>query len=296
MPEEANERPLLVDVALTPSLMPSLMRTTGPRHARTVYIVVDVIRATTTLCALFEHGCNRVLVARDIATAREAHARAYATALLAGEVGGATPSGFDLGNSPGQIAGYELRGRDVLFATTNGTRALHACRGGGAIFAGALRNASAVATAAVRASVRLAVPDAAAERATPLDEAGASEATPVNASDIVVVCSGREDLPAYDDTICAGYLVERIAEQLAQAGRVARLESGARIAQAVTRQALAEGSLYEALASSGAALALKAIGLFDDVAWCAETDATSLVPTVIGDEDGLSVIAPDSQQ
>jgi 2-phosphosulfolactate phosphatase len=289
MSAEAGERPLVVDVAL----VPSLVRATHPQHARTVYVVVDVIRATTTLCVLFEYGCRRVLVARDIASARGAHAQAHDTALLAGEVGGAMPAGFDLGNSPRQIAEYELRRREVLFATTNGTRALHACQGGGAIFAGALRNASAVAAAAVRAALQLGAP--AAECAVEVDETAASEALPVGARDIVVVCSGREDLPAYDDTLCAGYLVGRIIEQVARVGRAARLESGARIAQGVVRQALAEGSLYDALASSDAARSLERIGLFADVAWCADVDATSLVPTVMGDEDGLPVIAPGGE-
>ena len=62
------------------------------------------------------------------------------------------------------------------------------------------------------------------------------------------------------------------------------------------RQALAEGSLYDALASSDAARSLEGIGLFADVAWCADVDATSLVPTVVGDEGGLPVIAPDGEQ
>ncbi len=293
MSAEAGERLLTVDVAL----VPSLVRTIHPQHARTVYVVVDVIRATTTLCVLFEYGCRRVLVARDIASARAAHAQSHDAALLAGEVGGAMPAGFDLGNSPRQIAEYGLRGREMLFASTNGTRALHACQGGGAIFAGALRNASAVAAAAVRAALRLASPSVpATERAVQVDETVASEALAVGACDIVVVCSGREDLPAYDDTVCAGYLVERIVEQITQVGRAARLESGARIAQAAVRQALAEGSLYDALASSDAARSLEGIGLFADVAWCADVDATSLVPTVVGDEGGLPVIAPDGEQ
>lgn len=292
MREEAGGRPLVVDVAL----VPSLARTAHPAHARAVYIVVDVIRATTTLCMLFERGCQRVLVARDIVSARETRAQSYPNALLAGEVGGVMPEGFDLGNSPTQIGNYELRGREALFATTNGTRALHACRGSGAIFAGALRNATAVATAAVLAARRLAI--AATEPSTTAirtDGRVAAEAAPVDASDIVLVCSGRDDLPAYDDTLCAGYLVERILDQIARTGGAARLESGARIAQAVARQAVTEGTLYDALASSGAALALEGIGLFADVRQCAEVDVTSLVPTVVGEERELPVIAPGGE-
>jgi 2-phosphosulfolactate phosphatase len=290
MHEETGGRTLVVDVAL----VPSLLRTTHLRHARTVYVVVDVIRATTSLCMFFERGGRRVLVTRGIDAAREARAQSHGVALLAGEVGGVMPAGFELGNSPTQISGYELRGRDVLFATTNGTRALHACQGGGAIFAGALRNASAVAAAAVRAALRQA-PLSAGAAEDVVGEVAASETLSVGMGDIVVVCSGRDDLPAYDDTVCAGYLVERIVDQIAQAGGAARLESGARIGQAVVRRALAEGSLYDALASSDAARSLEGIGLFADVAWCADLDATSLVPAVVGDVRGLPVIEPGDE-
>jgi 2-phosphosulfolactate phosphatase len=289
MHEETAGRALTVDVAL----VPSLVRATHHRHARTVYVVVDVIRATTTLCVLFERGCRRVLVASDIAAARRARAQWHPQALLAGEVGGAMPPGFDLGNSPGQLGEYDVRGLDVLFATTNGTRALYACQGGGTILAGALRNARAVAAASVRAARRLAASVVDPEADAPLwGETAAAEALSPGASDIVVVCSGSDGLPAYDDAVCAGYLVERIVEQAALASRETMLESGAQIVHAVVRQALAEGPLYEALAGSHAARSLEHVGLFADVGWCAEVDATSLVPTVTGLVGELPLIEP----
>src|SRR5581483_5165906 len=103
-----------------------------------------VIRATTTLTVLLDGGCARVLVADGIPAGRTFAAASPGAYLLAGEVGGLRPPGFDFGNSPVELASADLNGRAVVFSTTNGTRALHACRGAGAILAGALRNAQAV--------------------------------------------------------------------------------------------------------------------------------------------------------
>src|SRR5262249_18836243 len=138
--EDRPRRPLVVEVALTTAL---LLDAWDHSHSRRVFIVVDVVRATTTLCLFFERGARRGLAAPSVAAARAARAQLGGNYLLAGEAGGARPSDFDLGNSPGELAEWDLSGRELVYATTNGTRALHACRGGRAIFTGSLRNARA---------------------------------------------------------------------------------------------------------------------------------------------------------
>jgi phosphosulfolactate phosphohydrolase-like enzyme len=232
--------PVRIDVALVPELC-------GPARPHTVYLVVDVIRATTTLNVLFERGCGRVLVASDVASARAAHHHAREPKpLLAGEAGGVAPPGFDGGNSPAEYAARDVAGRDVIFATTNGTRALRACVGGGAIFAAALRNARAVAAAALAAHQHLvstlpagAIPTTSQARALP-EVTGegvaqqASEAGPADdpAPDIVVVCAGRAHAPSYDDTLCAGYIVYELIRLADQERIVTHIGESARIAMA----------------------------------------------------------------
>lgn len=297
--------PLAVDVALAPMLLrhePALME-------RTVYIVVDVIRATTTLCVLFERGCRQVNVAGSIAAAREAARQRKAAAhpdhpapLLAGEMGGLAPSGFDFGNSPAEFAALDLHGRDVIFATTNGTRALHACVGGGAVLVGAFRNATAVAQAAVALAAQFDTPAPSQKPAAGIDAAAARDATEasiVNDPDdptgpaITVVCAGRDQRPAFDDTICAGYLALAVERAAASAGQTAARTSGARIAIAATESALRDGP-RAALAQSDAARATIAVGLVADLDWCAAIDACPLVPAVAPEAiDGeLLVVRP----
>src|SRR5579884_190360 len=150
--ESMAEGRLALDVALTPAFVSP----DPARRARSVYIVVDVVRATTTLSVMFDRGCARVLVAPSIAAARAAAASASGSVpfLLGGESGGVAPPGFDFGNSPREYGAAQFAGRELIFVTTNGTRALHTCEGGFAIFAGAFRTAGAVAEAAVEAALR----------------------------------------------------------------------------------------------------------------------------------------------
>ena len=301
---------LLVDVALAPSLLPVAAAT----RRRTICIVVDVIRATTTLCVQFEQGCWRVYVAGGIEQARAA-ARELAheatvgvrLALLAGEVRGVAPPGFDHGNSPAEFGGLDLAGREVVFATTNGTRALYACAGSAATLAGSLRNATAVAESAVALAGQLMAPSLAfgVDPASSGEEVlaslsgdeQASEARPRSAiaagATIAIVCAGRDERPAYDDTLCAGCLVERIERAASERGRPVALAEGAHIAAALWAEAAPRG-LRAALAASEAAQAIVAIGLERDLDWCVAVDACDLVPAVaVAQEDpsrGLLVV------
>lgn len=297
-PTRAHRR-LTVDVALVPAFVPG----GATQRSGTVYIVVDVIRATTTICVVFERGCRRVLVAPGIEAARQARATAAPGTLLAGEVGGLAPAGFDFGNSPPELAVADVAGRDLIFATTNGTRALRACLGGRAILAGAFRNADAVTARALSITLAANQDVGATSRRSELPRgsgaAGASGASEADIGaarpDIVVVCSGRNDLPAYDDTLCAGYLVERLAQHAERAGVNMALHEGARIARSCAAAGLASGDLVSALSVSDAARATERVGLAGDLRWCAAVDASSVVPAVSGIEarGDLIVVSTD---
>ena len=283
----AVQPPLRLEVALVPSLLPpdapdapDAPDVPGAPRGETVFIVVDVIRATTSLCVLFEQGAREVLVAPGVAAARALGPQLGQDTVLAGEAGGARPDGFDYGNSPAELSRALVADRAVLFATTNGTRAIRACAGGHAILAGALRNAQAVARSALAA-----VPVPAADERAIGDNHDEAEV-----HEIVIVCSGREDLPAYDDTICAGYIVRRLVEAAVAQGRQVELESGARIALAALRGAEAEGGIRAALAQSGAYQHIASIGLAGDLDWCAATDVTNVVPRVTGTLSGHDLI------
>ncbi|HLG63428.1 MAG TPA: 2-phosphosulfolactate phosphatase [Ktedonosporobacter sp.] len=152
-----------------------------------IYIVIDVIRATTSLAVIFDRGARRVFAADTIEQAQEAAAKAPGR-LLCGERNASQIPGFDYGNSPVQLAEADLSGRDLIFATTNGTRAFFACPPQSVRLAGCFYNAQAVTTRALALA----------------QERG---------SNIALVCAGVGGYFALDDTTCAGYLALEIQRQ-----------------------------------------------------------------------------------
>lgn len=121
----------------------------GPHDGR-VCIVVDVLRASSTIVTMLERGCERVVVAAHIDGARALKER-LPDHLLCGEAGGLPPEGFDYGNSPVEFSRLDLHGKSAILATTNGTRALVEVAGtASAVLVGCLLNLTAVVGAAAR--------------------------------------------------------------------------------------------------------------------------------------------------
>jgi 2-phosphosulfolactate phosphatase len=110
-------------------------------------IVVDALRSSATLAAMLCAGAREIVVCGDIETAREAAAQIDG-AVLAGERDSRTPDDFEMGNSPVAAAEKDLRGRRIVFTSSNGAPILVACRGAGRILMGGVANARLAARAA----------------------------------------------------------------------------------------------------------------------------------------------------
>src|SRR5438477_6670544 len=132
-----------IQVLLTPHAAPV------PRHS--VAVIVDVLRASSTLSYALVNGATRVL---PVATPDQARALAAHTpgALLCGERDGKRIEGFALGNSPAEYRPEIVRGRPLVFASTNGSIALLAAAGARRRLLGSFINAGAVVNAVANAS------------------------------------------------------------------------------------------------------------------------------------------------
>jgi 2-phosphosulfolactate phosphatase len=214
-------------------------------------LVVDVLRASTTIIAALANGCAAVVPATDPEEARRRAAAFPAGAvLIAGERRGEPLRGFDLGNSPLEFTRERVAGRTVVLTTSNGTRALAAARGAGAVGVAALVNLGAAARWA-RAGGR----------------------------DVTVLCAGERGAPSLEDQVCAGLLVERLLDG-----------SGEAVPTEAARAALAAARPYGAdvarlARDSGWARHLAARGRGGDVAACLALDTTTLVPVFLADVD-----------
>jgi 2-phosphosulfolactate phosphatase len=237
-----------IDVAL----VPQAARVAPGR----VLIVIDQIRASTTITTVLDLGCSDLFLAGDVRAARRLGR--LTGSLIAGERLARRPPGFDFDNSPSELARAGLGGRSLVLSTTNGTAVLRRFRAADAVLVGCLRNARAVAAAAV----------------------GLARASGPDGS-VQVVCAGRLGRFVLEDAVAAGVIVGRIAEGLGNDGEPAVLTDAA---AAAVRLRASFPDLLAAMAQSDGGATLREIGQPDDIAFCAEEDASSTVPRLVAGE------------
>jgi 2-phosphosulfolactate phosphatase len=237
-----------IDVALVPQ--------TARVAPGRVLIVIDQIRASTTITTVLDLGCTDLFLAGDVRAARRLGR--LTGSLIAGERLARKPPGFDFDNSPSELARAGLGGRSLVLSTTNGTAVLRRFRAADAVFVGCLRNARAVAAAAV----------------------GLARASGPDGS-VQVVCAGRLGRFVIEDAVAAGVIVGRIAEVLGDDGEPAVLTDAA---VAAVRLRASFPDLLAAMAQSDGGATLREIGQPDDIAFCAEEDASSTVPRLVAGE------------
>ncbi len=159
-----------------------------------VGIVVDVIRATSSIAQALAAGYERVLCCAEIDEARALRAELGDDAVVGGERNAVVIDGFDLGASPREFAG-QPKAKNLILTTTNGTRTiLTAAASCEIVFLGSLLNLSSVATAARAAG-----------------------------GDVAIICSGFKGAFALDDAYCAGRIVAALAGERTDAAIAAEV-------------------------------------------------------------------------
>ena len=229
-----------LNVLLAPPELDSLQ---SADLTQTACVVIDALRATSTMVTALAHGARAILPAADLSEALDLHRR-HPDALLAGERGGVRiPESltggvrFDLGNSPREFNEAAVFRKTIIMTTTNGTRALRSCGAAQIVAVGSFLN--------LGATVRF------------LRQAAPKE--------VLLVCSGTGDHAAYEDILCAGALCET-------------LERGADETDAclLARKlyAFEQDNLTAALAVSRNGQRLLGLPeLRDDIAFCAQIDS-----------------------
>ncbi len=115
------------------------------RLADATVVVLDVFMATTTLLTILENGARSVYPVGTLEEAEELRRRLPEEPLRGGEQDAERIDGYDCGPFPEEYSPEVVAGRDVVFVTTNGTRALADVASAKRIIVGCLRNAPAVA-------------------------------------------------------------------------------------------------------------------------------------------------------
>ncbi|MCA8993416.1 MAG: 2-phosphosulfolactate phosphatase [Planctomycetaceae bacterium] len=128
---------------LSVHLLPSLM--SAPVPAGNVAVLVDILRASTTITHAFAHGVKEVLPCQTVEAALTRAESLPERPLLGGERKAVLIPGFDLDNSPFSYTRERVSGKTAVFTTTNGTRVLNQCREAAEVLVGAFVNREAVA-------------------------------------------------------------------------------------------------------------------------------------------------------
>ncbi|HZO97140.1 MAG TPA: 2-phosphosulfolactate phosphatase [Gaiellaceae bacterium] len=168
--------------------------TPAEEGAARVGIVVDVVRATSSIAQALAAGYERVLCCREIDEAHALRAELGGEAVVGGERRGVVVEGFDVGASPREFA-RGPRAPTLILSTTNGTAAILAavarCR---TVVLGSLLNLDAVAAAARSAG-----------------------------DDVAIFCAGFQGAFALDDAYCAGRIVQALGGERTDAAEAADL-------------------------------------------------------------------------
>lgn len=163
-------------------LIPTAQSACGVDFTGATVVVVDVLRATTSMYAVLRRGGRAVYPVRDVNEARRLK-REKPDALLCGERGGFPPEGFDMGNSPAQFAAADLAGREIILTTTNGTLAVDAAAKASSILAATMLNAVSVSRRVMEGDPK---------------------------SPVFLLCAGTEGSFSIEDFYCAGIVASQI--------------------------------------------------------------------------------------
>jgi 2-phosphosulfolactate phosphatase len=210
-------------------------------------VIIDVLRASTTICTALRNGAREIIPTPDIESAIKISANLSSDSrLLGGERQGKKIDGFDLGNSPLEYTPEKVGGKTIIFTTTNGAGAVYKCRYASMALVGTFVNISSI--------VR-----------TMVDIGGTW----------TILCSGREGTFSAEDATCAGMIISKVQTEVEVETDDAGLTAGILYKNF-------KRSILEMMKKSKHGEYLASIGFSEDLEFCAAIDTVPVIPTVEG--------------
>lgn len=205
-----------------------------------IVVVIDVLRATSAICAAFDNGIKSIIPVPTVEEAMEYKKQGY---LAGAERKGQIVEGFDFGNSPFSYMKEEFRGKDVVLTTTNGTKSLHVAKDAEIVVVGSFLN---------------------------LDYL--NNWLEKQDKNILCLCSGWQDKFNLEDTICAG----AICDHLINTGNFTSVEDSSIAAKYLYLSA--KDNYLGYLKSSSHRRRLKNLNLNEDIKYCLTPNQTNVIP------------------
>jgi 2-phosphosulfolactate phosphatase len=219
-----------------------------------ICLVIDVIRATSTITTALGCGADNVIIAPSSDDAFKARS-SFPNAILCGEDRGIKIEGFDFDNSPLQLSGLDLSRRSVVLKTTNGTESILKARDAVETLTLSILNLHYTMDYALKASKQ-------------------------KRSDLLFLCSGKWGEVSYDDVYTAGLGIQYMVERYDHLD----LSDTALLA---LNAASNEKEIYKALVKSQSGTYALSLGLEEDIRFCSQMnkyDVTGALEVIAGRE------------
>ena len=209
-----------------------------------VAVVVDVLRATSTITAVLDKNAYDVIPAQKIGDAMAAKnaVKDGRSVYLGGERDGKKIEGFDFGNSPIEYPLDLISGAHVVLCTTNGTQAIAKAEYSDKMFMGCINNAAAVAKAAIKEE-----------------------------KDIVILCSGTRNNFSSDDILAAGAIIYNLKQ-------FAEIELDDLSFLALKLYTEYRSDLIKFIEFTKPYKILTALGMTEDIKYCLKENISDTVP------------------
>ena len=205
-----------------------------------IVVVIDVLRATSAMCAAFDNGVLSIIPVPTVEEALQYKNKGF---LAGAERMGQIVEGFDFGNSPFSFMNEELRGKEIVLTTTNGTKSLDVAKDADTVVVGSFLNLTAISSWLSKQN-----------------------------KNILCLCSGWQDKFNLEDTICAG----AISDFLISTGNFISVEDSSIAAKYLFLSAKDNYLVY--LKSSSHRRRLKHLNLNEDIKYCLTPDQTDVIP------------------
>jgi len=223
-----------IDACFSPHLYPVY------KGDDTIVVIIDVLRATSAICAAFEHGVEKIIPVASIDEARTYKEKGF---LVGAERNGVPVDGFDFGNSPFHYMGDHVKGKTIVLTTTNGTQAIEAAKDAYKVVIGSFLNIDSLCSWLI-------------------DEN----------KDIILLCSGWKNKFNLEDAVFAGAVTDEISN------RSEEYNLGDACLALKYLYKMAKENPNKFLTHSSHKERLSALNLKEDVRYCLTPNQTKIIP------------------
>ncbi len=215
------------------------------RYSDRIVVVIDILRASSSMCVAFDHGAEKIIPLASVEETRKYKEKGF---IIAAERDGEMVPGFDFGNSPFSFMGEQVRGKSIALSTTNGTRAIHIAKKAFQVVIGSFLNLDAL-----------------------------CEWLCKQEQDVLCLCAGWKNRFNLEDTLFAGAVVH-----LLKNSAMFSTDCDSAIAAEHLYKA-AKGDLFKFLENSSHRKRLKRLNIERDIEYCLTPNQTRVIPVLQGE-------------